>query len=115
MFLYALASLKSFLKNDEGITAVEYGLIAAAIGGATIGSLSLVGNELNTTMGTARVCLGATTSFIGGPSNNNCHLTNTANATPASTPPVTTPVVTTPAVTPPPPTRRRGRGRRGRR
>ncbi len=41
--------LKRFLKNEDGATAIEYGLIAALIGVAIIGAVGLVGDELTNT------------------------------------------------------------------
>jgi pilus assembly protein Flp/PilA len=41
--------LKRFLKNEDGATAIEYGLIAALIGVAIIAAVGLVGTELETT------------------------------------------------------------------
>ena len=38
-----------FLKDDEGVTAIEYGLIAAGIALAIIVTVGLVGSALNTT------------------------------------------------------------------
>jgi pilus assembly protein Flp/PilA len=38
-----------FLKNEDGATAIEYGLIAALIGVAIIGAVTTVGTELGTT------------------------------------------------------------------
>src|ERR1700741_1225607 len=37
------------LKNEEGATAIEYGLIAALIAVAAIGAMQGIGNKLNTT------------------------------------------------------------------
>ncbi len=37
------------IKNEEGATAIEYGLIAALIAVACIGALSSVGSKLNAT------------------------------------------------------------------
>ena len=42
---------KRFLKNEDGATAIEYGLIAALIGVAIIGAVSTVGGSLRTTFG----------------------------------------------------------------
>lgn len=36
-----------FTKNESGATAIEYGLIAALIAVAIIGTMGAVGNELN--------------------------------------------------------------------
>ncbi len=41
--------LKRFLNNEDGATAIEYGLIAALIGVAIITAVGLVGEELTTT------------------------------------------------------------------
>ena len=41
--------LKRFLKNEDGATAIEYGLIAALIGVAIIGAVSAVGGSLQNT------------------------------------------------------------------
>jgi pilus assembly protein Flp/PilA len=41
--------LKRFLKNEDGATAIEYGLIAALIGVAIITAVGLVGDELTNT------------------------------------------------------------------
>jgi len=38
--------LKRFLKNEDGATAIEYGLIAALIGVAIIAAVGLVGDSL---------------------------------------------------------------------
>lgn len=37
------------LKNEQGATAIEYGLIAALIAVAAIGAMTQVGNKLNST------------------------------------------------------------------
>lgn len=41
--------VKSFLQNESGATAIEYGLIAALIAIAAITAMSALGNKLNTT------------------------------------------------------------------
>ena len=41
--------LKRFLKNEDGATAIEYGLIAALIGVAIIVAVGSVGDSLNAT------------------------------------------------------------------
>jgi pilus assembly protein Flp/PilA len=51
--------LKRFLQNEDGATAIEYGLIAALIGVAIITAVGLVGDELNTTFETIDTKLGA--------------------------------------------------------
>ena len=37
------------IKNEDGATAIEYGLIAALIAVAAIGAMQGIGNKLNTT------------------------------------------------------------------
>ena len=49
--------LKRFLKNEEGATAIEYGLIAALISVAAIGALTVVGSQLNTLFTTVATSL----------------------------------------------------------
>jgi len=44
-----LVSLKKFLSNEDGATAIEYGLIAALIGVAIIASLEPLSQALNGT------------------------------------------------------------------
>jgi pilus assembly protein Flp/PilA len=41
--------LKRFLKNEDGATAIEYGLIAALIGVAIIAAVGMVGGSLTST------------------------------------------------------------------
>jgi pilus assembly protein Flp/PilA len=52
MYVKVLNSLKSFVASDDGVTAIEYGLIAALISVVIITSMSLVGNEVQTTFDT---------------------------------------------------------------
>lgn len=40
-------SFFKFLKNKSGVTAIEYGLIAALVGVAIIGGVTLLGGGLN--------------------------------------------------------------------
>jgi len=42
-------ALKQFFKNEEGVTAIEYGLIAALIGVVIIVAVTTVGTNLTTT------------------------------------------------------------------
>ncbi len=44
--------LKSLIERDDGVTAIEYGLIAALIAVVIIAALTVVGTELNTTFTT---------------------------------------------------------------
>ena len=45
-----MAKLIKILKNEDGATAIEYGLIAALIAVAAIGAMQGIGNKLNTTL-----------------------------------------------------------------
>ncbi|MGI8610856.1 MAG: Flp family type IVb pilin [Sphingomicrobium sp.] len=44
-----MAKFLKLIRNEEGATAIEYGLIAALIAVAIIGAVSGVGDALNTT------------------------------------------------------------------
>ncbi|QNM83615.1 Flp family type IVb pilin [Sphingomonas sabuli] len=44
-----MAKFLKLIKNEEGATAIEYGLIAALIAVAAIGAMSGIGTSLNTT------------------------------------------------------------------
>ncbi len=52
MYTQALNWLKSLIEQDEGVTAIEYGLIAALIAVVIIAAITLVGQELETTFTT---------------------------------------------------------------
>ena len=52
MYINALNWLKSFIKQDDGVTAIEYGLIAALIAVVIIAAVTLVGTELQSTFTT---------------------------------------------------------------
>jgi pilus assembly protein Flp/PilA len=41
--------LSKLIRNEEGATAIEYGLIAALIAVAAIAAMGTIGEELNTT------------------------------------------------------------------
>ena len=43
-----MALIKSFLRNESGATAIEYGLIAAGISLAIIAAVNGLGSKLNT-------------------------------------------------------------------
>jgi pilus assembly protein Flp/PilA len=47
----------SFLKNDSGATAIEYGLIAAGIAVAIITVVNLLGDSLNATFTSVNTAL----------------------------------------------------------
>jgi pilus assembly protein Flp/PilA len=43
-----MSKIRSFLKNESGATAIEYGLIAAGISVAIIAVVNTIGTKLNT-------------------------------------------------------------------
>jgi pilus assembly protein Flp/PilA len=48
-FVIMIKSFKSFLANESGATAIEYGLIASLIALVIISAVSVVGNNLSNT------------------------------------------------------------------
>jgi pilus assembly protein Flp/PilA len=42
-----LKFLQTFVYDDDGVTAIEYGLIAALIAVVIVGAVTLVGTDLN--------------------------------------------------------------------
>lgn len=46
--MQAVQFLKRFTRDEEGVTAIEYGLIAALIAVVIIGAVTLVGTNLST-------------------------------------------------------------------
>ena len=44
-----MAKFLKLIRNEEGATAIEYGLIAALIAVAAIGAMQGIGSRLNTT------------------------------------------------------------------
>ena len=47
-----MSKFVAFLKNENGATAIEYGLIAAGISIAIIATVNALGTQLNTTFTT---------------------------------------------------------------
>ena len=47
-----MQSLKRFIRDEEGVTALEYGLIAALIAGVIIGAVTLLGTNVQSTFNT---------------------------------------------------------------
>lgn len=45
----SMSTMRKFLQDESGATAIEYGLIAALVSVAIIAMLSLLGNNLNST------------------------------------------------------------------
>lgn len=52
-----MQDVKQFLSDEEGVTAIEYGLIAALIAVAIIGAVRVVGTNLNTVFGNISAAL----------------------------------------------------------
>ena len=52
MYFYVRHGIQRLLTRDDGVTAIEYGLIAALISVVIIASLGLVGAEVETTFNT---------------------------------------------------------------
>lgn len=54
-----MTMIKKFIRDDEGATAIEYGLIAALVSVAIIGILGTLGDNLIGTFTTVSDSLGA--------------------------------------------------------
>lgn len=52
-----MKTLIRFVKEEEGATAIEYGLIAALISVAAIGAMTALGTQLSTLFGTVKTKL----------------------------------------------------------
>jgi pilus assembly protein Flp/PilA len=52
-------SIVRFLKDEEGVTAIEYGLIAALIALVIVGGAGLAGGALNTLFTRVSTCVAA--------------------------------------------------------
>lgn len=50
-------NVKSFMQEEDGVTAIEYGLIAALIAVVIIGAVTVIGENLTTTFDTIGKCL----------------------------------------------------------
>ncbi|RQZ09949.1 Flp family type IVb pilin [Burkholderia sp. Bp9031] len=51
------ALIKRFLKEEDGVTAIEYGLIAGLIAVAIIGAVSGLGTDLSSTFTKIGTCM----------------------------------------------------------
>ncbi|MCA8200325.1 MULTISPECIES: Flp family type IVb pilin [Burkholderia] len=51
------ALIKRFLKEEDGVTAIEYGLIAGLVAVAIIAGVSSLGSNLNTMFSTIGTCV----------------------------------------------------------
>ena len=56
------AKLTQFAKNEDGATAIEYGLIAALVSVAAIGALTAMGQSLSTMFSTVSTALSSAVS-----------------------------------------------------
>lgn len=52
-----MKNIAKFLKDENGATAIEYGLIAALISVAAIGAMSALGTQLTTLFGNIKTNL----------------------------------------------------------
>ena len=52
-----LEMLKKFVQDEEGVTAIEYGLIAALIAVVIVGSVALIGDNLDAVFSDIATCL----------------------------------------------------------
>jgi pilus assembly protein Flp/PilA len=44
--------IRAFAREEDGVTAIEYGLLAALISVVIVGAVVIIGNQLNTTFTT---------------------------------------------------------------
>jgi pilus assembly protein Flp/PilA len=58
--------ISNFVKEDEGVTMIEYGLLAALIAVACIITIGAIGTQLNTLFTKVKDCL------AGGPGSGTC-------------------------------------------
>ncbi|PRD78047.1 Flp family type IVb pilin [Burkholderia multivorans] len=71
------AIIKRFLKEETGVTAIEYGLIAGLISVAIVGGVSTIGGSLGTMFNNLGSCITSPTTTSG----------STSTANPACTAP----------------------------
>jgi len=57
-----IAGLKNFINDEQGVTAIEYGLIAALIAVVIITATALVGTRLNCIFNRVASCLSGATA-----------------------------------------------------
>ena len=53
-----LTKIKNFVQEEEGASAVEYGLLVALIAAVIIGAVTLLGTNLSTTFNTVATTIG---------------------------------------------------------
>ena len=54
-----LTAIRQFIRDEEGATAVEYGLMAALIAAVIITAVTAIGTNLETTFNTVATALGS--------------------------------------------------------
>jgi pilus assembly protein Flp/PilA len=54
-----MKKLMSFIRNEEGATAVEYGLMVAAIAAVIVGTVYVLGGHVNTAFDTVNTQMAA--------------------------------------------------------
>ncbi|WP_261508750.1 Flp family type IVb pilin [Burkholderia multivorans] len=59
------AIIKRFLKEETGVTAIEYGLIAGLIAVAIVGGVSTIGGSLGTMFNNLGSCITSPTTTTG--------------------------------------------------
>jgi len=59
-----IPGIKRFLKEEEGASAVEYGLLVALIALAVAATVYAVGQQLNTVFNRIKNCLTSTSSCV---------------------------------------------------
>jgi pilus assembly protein Flp/PilA len=53
----AMEAIKKFMKGEEGVTAIEYGLIAAGIAVAVVAVVFILGTKINAAFQSVADCL----------------------------------------------------------
>ncbi|MEO7495248.1 MAG: Flp family type IVb pilin [Massilia sp.] len=53
-----ITAVKSFVADENGVTAIEYGLIAALVGVAIVTTVTALGGQLKTTFNEVIVAMG---------------------------------------------------------
>ena len=55
-----MKAIQQFFRDEQGVTAIEYGLIAALIAVVIIGAVTVVGTQLKSTFNEVATALGGT-------------------------------------------------------
>ncbi len=55
-----MSRLMNLIRNEEGVTALEYGLIASLIAAFIVGAVTLLGQQVSTTFNGIATDMGAT-------------------------------------------------------